>query len=389
MHNRYRSALPSGENRVVKGEVAMLRQAGATVAQFSPSNDETEEMSPVARLGLAVRPTWSGESVGQFGYLLDSFRPDVVHVHNVFPLVSPWVIRTAAAARVPVVQTVHNYRHQCVAGTFYRDGHVCYDCRSQAVPWPGVVHGCYRGSRGESAAMAVSAVVHRSTWKGVARFLAVSRFVADYLVDWGIEVERVVVKPNAVTDPGPPSEPGRGFLCAGRLSPDKGSLTLLDAWEEAKLGVGDGASLVMVGDGPDRALVEERARTLPGVSYRGAVRGAEVGAMLNESAVAVIPSLWHETFGLVAAEAFARGRPVLATARGGLSELVDEKVGWLATPDRTGLASALLEAARTSPGELARLGAAGRRRFEENFTPEAVLDRLLSIYAEVRAEAGR
>ena len=387
VHNRYRSALPSGENEVVDREVRLLAAAGVDVDAFTPSSDEIEAMPAARRVALAASPTVAPAALGRFADAVRRFRPDVVHVHNVYPLVSPAVVRRARRLGVPVVQTVHNYRHVCSPGTMYRDGHVCDDCVGRAVPWPGVVHRCYRGSAAQSAAMAVSQVVHRPTWRLVDRYLPVSRFVADHLVRTGVDPARVVVKPNAVDDPGPVPPPGRGFEFAGRLDREKGVLALLDAW--AASGAGDRSVLTIAGDGPVREDVERRAASLPGVRCVGRVAPAAVGRLLADGAVAVVPSLWHETFGLVAVEAFARGRPVVATRMGGLGELVDERCGWPVAPTVEGLAAALAAAAAAPPDRLAAMGRNGRERYEAAFTPDAVVARLVDTYEAVVSERGR
>src|SRR6185312_8967573 len=134
--------------------------------------------------------------------LLAERRPDVMHLHNPYPLISPWAVRVAAAAGVPVVQTVHNYRMVCMNGAFFRDGVVCTDCAGRTVPWPGALHGCYRGSRPQSLVMTAALTAHRPTWRLVSRYLALTGFMRDQLVAAGIAPDRVTVKPNTIPDPG-------------------------------------------------------------------------------------------------------------------------------------------------------------------------------------------
>jgi hypothetical protein len=220
VHNRYRSAMPSGENILVDTEVAMLRAAGVDVGTYLRDSDDIENFGSVARAGLALRPVISVPDVRRFRDRLRADRPDVVHLHNPYPLISPWIVRTAAAEGVPVVQSVHNLRHVCVNGLGFRDGQVCHDCVGHRLPWPAVVHGCYRGSRAQSTIMAAALATHRSTWPRVDRFLVCNPEMGDSLVSLGVPRARVVFKANAVTDPGPasPPAPGCGFLLASRLS---------------------------------------------------------------------------------------------------------------------------------------------------------------------------
>lgn len=379
VHNRYRSGLPSGENRVVEQQISLLSSAGIQVETYFRSSDEIEDFGPLARAGLAVRPIYSREDVRAFRRALVSFRPDVVHLHNPYPLISPAIVRVAHSAGVPVVQTVHNFRHVCAPSTFFREGRICEDCRGKTVPWPAVAHGCYRGSRAQSAVMATSLVAHRSTWKFVHRFLPVSEFVADFLVEWGVTRERITVVPNAVPDSGPPSPPGEGFLFAGRLDPEKGVALLLDAWQQSNLG--SATTLTIAGDGPLRHSVETAAARLPGVTFEGLVPGSRVRELLEACRVVVLPSLCYEALPTIVLEAFASGRPVLATRVRATSNLVDEGVGWHAPPDPAALAEALCAA--HASGRVAALGDEARCRYEATFSPERVLSALVSLYGEV------
>ena len=379
VHNQYRSAFPSGENRVVADEIEMLRVAGVEVHTHLRSSDEIPDFGRFEKLAMPVRPIYSFDDARTLRARLRETRPDVVHLHNPFPLISPWVVRVSKHAEVPVVQTVHNYRHVCSAGVFYRDGHVCEDCSDKTIPWPGVKHGCYRDSRAQSAVMATAQVVHRSTWQMVDEFLPVTDFVAQHLVRAGIAPNRIAVKPNATPDPGPPSPIGSGFLFAARLSREKGVGLLLDAWSRSKLG--DTTSLVIAGDGDERRRVEAAAARIPGVRYVGPQDHSEIARLMQEAAVVVVPSTWYEGFPMQVVEAYAAGRPVLATRIGSLASIVDATVGWHAEPDVASLAAALERAAdREVAG---KLGAAARARFERDLTPEAVTTRLLDSYARV------
>ncbi len=379
MHNRYRSVLPSGENRVVEEQISLLRSAGIQVETYFRSSDEIEDFGPLARAGLAVRPIYSREDVRAFRRVLATFRPDVVHLHNPYPLISPAIVRVAHSAGVPVVQAVHNFRHVCAAGVFFRDGRICEDCRGKTIPWPAVAHGCYRGSRAQSAVMATSLVTHRSTWKLVHRFLPVSEFVADFLVETGVPRERIRVVPNSLPDPGPPSPPGEGFLFAGRLDPEKGVGLLLDAWERSNLG--SATTLTIAGDGPLRHSVETAAARLPGVTFEGLVPSTRVRELLKACRVVVLPSLCYEALPTIVLEAFAAGRPVLATRVRATSNLVDEGVGWHAPADPAALAAAACAAHASESVDA--LGHEARRRYEATFAPERVLSAMVSLYSEV------
>jgi glycosyltransferase involved in cell wall biosynthesis len=376
-HNRYISGQPSGENVVVDAEIAQLRAAGVDVVPFLRSSDEIAGLPAVQKALLPLSPLYNGSSARSLAALIKAERPDVLHLHNPYPLLSPWVVRVAHRHGVPVVQTVHNYRHVCAPGVYFRDGHVCRDCLGRTYPLPAVRHACYRGSRAQSAIMATTLAVHRGTWRSVERYLALTGPVAEYLRSWGVPDERITVKPNGVPDPGPPpAEPGTGFLFVGRLSPEKGLGVLLDAWRRHP----DGAygPLRIAGDGEQRALAEQAAAERSDVEYLGHVDRAAIRAAMRAAAVVVMPSLWEEPFGLVAVAALATGRPALVTTVGGAPELVGD-AGWAVPPTVDGLAGGLAAAYRPDPG----LGALARRRYEENFTEDVNVKRLVDVYTEV------
>lgn len=378
-HNRYVSSVPSGENDVVDEQIALLRSAGVEVHPYLRSSDEIAEFGPLEKAELAIRPTWSRRDVKAFGALLDDVRPDVVHLHNPFPLLSPWIVRAAADRGCPVVQTVHNYRHGCVAGSLFRDGHPCRECIGRTVAWPAVAHGCYRGSRLQSVPMVVAQVTHRPTWRLVDRFLPLTTFMAGQLAEIGLPPSTMTVLPNAVEDPGAVGPPGRTVLFAGRLDPEKGIEVLLDAWQLSGLGTEN--ELVIAGDGPLLAACQVAAARSPGLTVLGRVAPQDVGRLMESSALLVVPSVCNEGFPRVVVEAFARSRPVLSSSVESLACIVDDEVGWLAEPSAVPLAAALRTA--LADDSVAR-GAAARSRYLERYRPEVVLAQLLQVYDEVR-----
>src|ERR1051326_4535626 len=155
VHNRYRSAAPSGENRVVDQEGKALEALGHEVVRFGRSSDEIEQWPVAKKATLPARTVWSRETVRDLGAMLRDQRPAVVHLHNTFPLLSPSVLYACRDAGVPVVATVHNYKLACASGDFFRDGAVCHDCAGR-LPGRAVLHGCYRGSRAATAPVALS-----------------------------------------------------------------------------------------------------------------------------------------------------------------------------------------------------------------------------------------
>lgn len=375
VHNMYRSEMPSGENVVVCREVDGLRAAGVEVSTFFRSSDELDDMSFGDRCRAAVSPLTGLSSREPFMDVLDDYRPNLVHIHNTYPLISPQVIDWCETRSVPVVATIHNFRLKCLNGLFFRDQAICVRCESLSVPWPGAALGCYRGSRPQSLVMTAALVTNRDSWTGVSTFIAVSDFVASRLESWLPPGSRIAVKQNPVEDPGQTSEPGRGFLFAGRLSEEKGVSLLLDAWRES--GLGDQERLVVAGSGPLEDLVKARSKDVPGIEFVGQVNQSQLGDFRQETAVAVIPSLCYESHGAMG-ESFAYGRPVVATRTGALAHSVDDSVGWLADTNVVDLARCL-ESATDRPA-ICRRAIEARNRFVDSYESVAVTSKLVDVY---------
>ena len=375
IHSRYLSGSISGENRVVEDEVSLLRSAGHEVHTWTPSITE-------AGLGLVRRAfdaVWSRRAAEEIRSLLHAYRPEVVHCHNLFPALSPAVLR--AVDETPLVLTLHNYRLLCLPATFLRDGRVCESCLGRA-PWRGVVHGCYRDSVPASAAIATSLIVHRGadTFSRPNLYLAVSDFVRDKHIAGGFDPDRIRVKPN-FTWPAPKREgPGEYFLFLGRLSTEKGLSTVIDAFRGRR-----DSRLVVVGDGPEREQL--RARTHPGVEFRGAVDAADVPEIVSRARALLVPSTCYEGAPRSLLEAYASGVPVIASRIGGLPELVEDgKTGLLVAP---GESPEWAEAiARLADDDQAiRMGREAHRLWKRRFGPDEGLRNLEEAYRAVTQNA--
>jgi glycosyltransferase involved in cell wall biosynthesis len=374
LHSRYLSGTSSGENRVVEDEVELLRSAGHEVRLWAPSPGD----AGASRLRLGVRTMWSRPAVREVERLAAELHPDVVHVHNLYPMLSPAVLRTTAA---PLVITLHNYRLLCLPATFLRDDRACEDCLG-VLPWRGVVHRCYRGSGAGSAALAASLGVHRraGTFRHVAAFLAVSEFVRDKHVEAGMDAARIRVKPNFVAPMPRRKGPGGDFLYLGRLSSEKGLDRLVARWREMP------GRLVVVGDGPDRDRLEAAAPD--GVEFRGAVPPDAVGGYLATARALVLPSICYEGAPRTVVEAYAAGVPVVANRHGALPSVVADGVtGLLVDPgSRDGWRDALARLGDDETSE--RLGEGAFADWRSRYSPETGLADLEAAYTAVTAGSG-
>ncbi len=389
VHNHYSSAQPSGENKVVEQEVGLLRAAGHRVEVFERRSDDIAARSLLAKAAVPLLVPWNPAVRAELTARLRAERPDVVHVHNVFPLLSPAVLAACADAAVPAVATLHNYTQICPPGTLQRDGRPCTECVGSA-PLPAVRHGCYRNSRLATVPLAVSLSVNRRRWwSGVQRFLCISAAQRDVLAHAGMPPERLAVKHNFVPEPGTcRADAGEHVLYLGRLAQAKGVRLLMAAWDEIAASGGVGVPLAVAGAGPLEREVTAWAAGRDDVRYVGLLGPQECREAVARSVAVVAPSTWLEAFGLVVVEAMAAGVPAVAAGHGAFVELVEDGVtGLLHRPgDPVSLASCLRRIT-ADPAHNREMGQAARHRYERGFSPAVGLERLVDEYRT--AIAGR
>lgn len=379
LHSRYLSGVASGENRAVEDDIRLLSEAGHEVRSWTPS-PQTLGGGAAAMAGMGA--VWSKQAVRQVRWLVEDWGANIVHFHNLFPLISPAAIRKASAAEAGVVMTLHNYRLMCLPASLLRDGRPCEDCIGR-LPLAGVLHRCYRGSSLASAALATSLSMHRGlgTFDRVNLFLAVSDFVRVKHLEAGFAEDRLRVAPQFAWPTTPREGPGEYFLYLGRLAENKGAATLVDAWSE-RLG-----RLVIVGDGPQMAHLQSIAP--PSVEFRGLVPSETVPELLRGARALLVPSLVYDAAPRAVAEAYAAGVPVLASRIGGLPEIVrDHESGMLLTPGAPEEWTAAIERL-SDDRESVRLGSGALRLWSERHRPEHSLERLEGAYRAVLGDLTR
>ena len=246
-HNHYQQ--PGGEDLTFVDESALLESYGHKVIRFTMHNDEIRDMS---RTKLAVKTMWNRQAYYEIRAIIRKHRPAVMHCTNTFPLISPSVYYAARDESVPVIQSLHNYRMFCANSLFLRDGRACDDCLGKMIPWPAIVHGCYRESRLATVGVTSMVGIHRfmRTWiDAIQLYCTPTEFARQKFVQGGIASEKIVVKPNFICeDRGVGKGRGNYFVFAGRLSREKGIDTLLQAWRQLAANI----RLKIVGDGPQK-----------------------------------------------------------------------------------------------------------------------------------------
>jgi glycosyltransferase involved in cell wall biosynthesis len=325
---------------------------------------------------------WSRSARRDLGGIIREFHPDIVHFQNTFPLVSPAAYGVVKRAGIPVVQSLRNYRTVCLNSVLFRQGRVCTDCVGRAIPWPGVLHRCYRDSRGGSAAVALMLITHRGlgTWSSqVDLYISNSEFARDQFVRGGLPAEKIRIKPNFIEpDPGPHTGEAEYALFIGRLAPEKGLLTVLQAWRSFPE-----RKLVIVGDGPLRPRLEQEVaeNKLSGVRLVGWRPREEIPSWLHRARCLIFPSEWYETFGRVLIEGMAAGLPVLAARIGAVEEIVEhDRTGLLFQPATVEDLVHKLDWIYSHPDESNQMGHRGREVYLERFTADRNYNLLMELY---------
>jgi len=379
VHNFYLQL--GGEEQAFAAESSILEEHGHRVFRYTIHNDRIKELNP---LKLACCTLWNKTIAHELLGVIRKIRPDVIHFHNTFPLISPSAYYAAKAEGVPVVQTLHNYRFLCPNALFFRDGHLCEDCMGKFVPWPGILHACYRDSRAAATVAVGMLLLHRvlRTYNQIVDvYIALTEFARNKFIEGGLPAEKIVVKPNFIgidkfrVYSGRPT--CRYALFVGRLSPEKGIETLLEAWKR----IGKRLPLIIVGDGPMACKLKEKLASRAGIEWMGAIHREEVIAYMKKAELLVFPSVCIEGFGTTMVEAFAAGLPVIASKHGAMAEIVED--------GRTGLhfeagnpkdLASKVEWAWTHPKEMKAMGRAARKEHERKYTAEINYKMLIDIY---------
>jgi glycosyltransferase involved in cell wall biosynthesis len=384
-------------------DVARLQQeAGHTVEFFSmqhpqnltaryeryfPGSVELEPM-PASILGKASgagRVLFSPSSMIGMARVVRDFRPDVVHLHNIYHQLSPSILRPVAAASIPTVMTLHDYKLACPTYRFLDKGRICEACLGGNFR-QAVLRRCNRGSLAASTLNSVEMRLHTTfgAYEPVSLFLCPSRFLAGKMEQAGVFPERMRHLPHFVETAGVDvkAQPGGGVVFAGRLSHEKGADVLIQAASMA------GVRVEIAGEGPEMQNLKEQAdRMAPGlVTFHGRVPLPKVRSLLRSGSVAALPARWYENQPLSVLDAFSCGVPVIGSLLGGIPELIDDGVdGYLVPPDDPIQLAARLSAIADLPGTAYEMGARGRRRVEEQFSAELHLKNLEAAYADAAA----
>lgn len=383
IHNKYHLGW-GGETTVAELEADLLRRYGHCVEIVSVWTRELEVATPARLLAAAFGTIWSFRGYSLIREAIERHTPDVVHVHNTFPLLSPSIFWAAAKAGVPIVHSLHNFRLTCANALLLRGDIPCQKCVGR-FPWAAFRYRCYRRSFPQTGLVVGMYLLHRliGTFnKKVDAYIALSNFSKEILVRSRLPAERIFVKPNFTVDPGGQEKArDRAIVFAGMIASYKGVRLLLDAWVKIKP---DGYKLVLLGEGPDSAKLERKYSQDASILWYGARPRSQVLEVIRTSRWLALPSLAYENFPMAVLEALSMGTPVIVPNHGPFVEMVSHQQEGLLflAGNKTSLESALKVAVETSDLEWARLSMRAREKYLREYTDEVNYPRLISVYRE-------
>jgi glycosyltransferase involved in cell wall biosynthesis len=383
VHSRYQQL--GGEESVLESEGNLLSAKGIEVRLLQASNDSIVGIKGKLEASKAV--FYSAPEVKRLNAFTAAFQPDIVHVHNWFPSLSPAIFRACHDRGFPVVHTLHNYRLLCIKGSLYRDGSPCEQCLGTSLRLAGLLHSCYRESRMGSAIATAGMLTHwrLGTWHhAVDRFIVLSEFARAKFIEGGLPADKLAVKPNCL-DRDPGAQPGDGgyFAYVGRLTEEKGLLAVLRCWQAGP----DLPTLKIAGSGPLEEQARMAASSLSNVEWLGMQTSSGVADILAGAKALICPSLYYEGMPRIVIEAMAAGTPVIASRLGTYLEMIDHgNSGMLFAPNNEQLLLASIREFLCEQDPL-RMRTAARKQFEDRYSSEANLDRLLEIYQQARDTA--
>lgn len=372
VHNSYLQR--GGEDSVVEDEFELLTARKVSVELYKKSNEEIKEKN---KINVALDTFWNQSICRDIIGRISKYRPDVIHIHNTFPIISPAVFWATYNSSVPTVCTIHNFRLHCPQAMYLRNGRICEKCLGR-IPWSALMHRCYRNSFHQTAVLTGAVAFHRvlGTFdKKISKYIALTEFCKQKLSEGGLPSDKIVVKPNFVIESHADDiKERKGGLFVGRLSPEKGIDVLI---KSHKIKEGD---LKVVGDGPLRASVEICFKD----NYLGYKDVSEVILIMKRSLYLVFPSVWYECFPKTIVEAFSVGLPVICSDIGSLRNIIKDGVtGILFRPGDSADLAEKIRWAEEHPKEIAEMGRNARNEYLMKYSPESNFKMLMNIYSDV------
>ena len=382
-HNFYRSAAPSGEDIAYENEKKMLIEAGINVDTYEKYNDDLENIAFFDKAKLGISNSWSNTSYCEIKRKIKKFKPDLVHFHNTFPQITPSGYAACKDMSVSVVQTLHNFRLLCANALFLRDGKVCELCLSGSL-YSAIRYKCYRNSLVASASQVLC--ISRNRWNGsyfnnVDTYIALTEFAKNKFIKAGFNSNLLKIRPNFLPNPPQYSRCNQNYaIFVGRITKEKGIMTLLESWEGRK-----DYQLKVIGAGEllsdcKKFVFENNLN----VEFMGYLPRKETQSAIQKARFMILPSECYEGFPISLLEAYASGTPILVSNIGGQSEIVND--GITGRKFNVGSKEDLKEKCHElfEDDELVEmLSKNARQEFEQKFTQSSVLRETLKIYSSL------
>jgi glycosyltransferase involved in cell wall biosynthesis len=383
VHNKYQQY--GGEDVVFQSESELLKNNGNQVDYLLFDNKEIK--STLDKIISGARSVYNSKSAKALEQKIDHFQPDVIHVHNFFPLASPSIFFVAKKKNIPVVMTLHNYRLICPSATLFHNHHVYDKSVGSLIPFDAILKGVYRDSMLQTASVVAVIAIHAlmGTWrKKVNRYIALSEFSKNKFLSssLGIPEKQFFVKPNSVIDYGNGETVREDFfLFIGRLTEEKGIDLILKAFQLRPF------NLVIIGDGPAREGVEQMARDNSRITYLGFQEKPVIMNYLKRAKGFIFSSKYYENLPLTIIESFSTGTPVIASSMGVAKEIVQDKINglWFKPGDAKDLSEKI--SLLSNEKDLGKtLSCNARETYVNHYTPEKNYDQLMLVYREVIKE---
>lgn len=374
----------------------VLSEHGHEVAYFSTKSDRNLESdwskyfieapdfkssNPIKKLKALYNIPYNREAKKRFSDLLDDFKPDLVHCFNIMTQISPSILFAAKEKNIPVVISCNDYKHICPCYKLFHHGKACEECRGGKF-YNCIKHKCSHDSIAFSFASTIESYVHN--WMKVYDQISLFLFASDFMAEitesfWGKKLNRGKLMNPFKVPMKPEYKAGEYGLYFGRLIDEKGVDVLLKAIEKSPK-----VPFIIVGNGPEEESLRAYARQkhIENVQFVGPKWGAELDEYLNNSRFVVVPSTWHENFPYVILQAFAAGKPVIGSRRGGIPEMISSDRGCLYEANDVDSLSNYMNKLWDNPIHCVELGKAGRKYVEETFKDE-------NFYSDIKINYNR
>jgi len=409
VHNFYQSSSPSGEDVVFKNEVELLGRNGVEVITYTEHNDRIKDYGLWSRLILPFKNIWSAETYKKLKRLIKKEKPDIAHFHNIWYLISPSAYYACKDEGVPVIQTLHNFRIFCANGLLMREGRICEECIIKVetgnrlevigdrlkIVKNALRYGCYRNSRLYSIPVALMEYLHwvKQTWVAkVDAYIALTNFGRNKFIEAGLPANKIFVKPNFLLNPPESNYSHKNYaVFIGRLSQEKGINVLIDSLKHLNTydplpKTYDLFKIKIIGDGPLKEYLENHisASNIKNIELTGRKSFDECMGLLRDARFLLMPAIWYEGFPMVIREAFACGKPVIASNLGAMAELVEgRKTGLLFEPGNPKSLAEKIKWMIEHPDKCIEMGKNARAEFEAKYTAEKNFEMLMKIYEKV------